>query len=61
MTKTKKRFPDTIFVYKELDGDEEYFVTSDELSSLANLDEDRIVGIYTLKEIKTLQTEVKLV
>lgn len=62
MSKQKwNSMPNIIYIFKDKDGEEEYFIASDNVNNLSDINEDKIIGVYELKEVKTLKTEIKLV
>ena len=44
----KKELPKKLFVYREWDGDELYFMTYETERECADLNEDRLIGVYEL-------------
>jgi hypothetical protein len=56
----KKKLPKVIYVFREVDGDDSYLLCADDVEELSQMGEVRKVGVYELKEEKTLTTKVEL-
>lgn len=54
----KNELPKKLFIYKEWDGDQYYFMCYETERECADLQEDRLVGVYELKEIGTIKVQV---
>lgn len=60
MSKTKS-LPKTIYIRKEIDGDQTYFVAGETAKEHGELTEKIIVGEYKLVQTLEVSTEVKAV
>ena len=58
---SKKGLPKVLYVYKELDGDDYYFVANETLRDCLDLEDKRLVGTYKLVQSQTIAAEVKVV
>jgi hypothetical protein len=47
----QKQFPPKLFVYRDEDGDDVYYIANETERECASLGESRLVGIYELKEV----------
>lgn len=44
-------FPKKLFVYKDFDGDNVYYIANETERQCATLNESRLIGVYELKEV----------
>jgi len=56
----KHKFPDTLYVKKEVDGKSGYFVADESAGSHAFVGEKVRVGIYSLLEVVDIGTAVEM-
>lgn len=56
-----KKLPKTLFVRREVDGDEIFLVAEEAIRSHCDLEEVRIVGKYELVEQVKLTAEIKTI
>ena len=61
MTITKRDFPKKIYVYIDEDGKEKYLIANRTDKECADLNESKLVAIYTLENIGKLETSVLMV
>ena len=57
MAKRKTKYPATLVVKYEEDGDSSYFLSATKIVELAELGEKIEVGVYDLREIRTLSAD----
>lgn len=60
MAITVKDFPKKVYIYLDQDGKEKWMISSKSLEECASLDEDRLVGVYTLEKVGKALTSVVL-
>jgi len=58
MAKKKLEFPTELFVYMDEDRGDVYFVASETERECASIYEDRIVGIYDLREVGKVSVNI---
>ena len=56
-----KALPKTVYIRREIDGDESYLVSEETMRAQTDLTEKRIVGKYTLVQTFEVTAEVKTV
>lgn len=59
MAKKKAEFPETVYVAREFDGKDPYFVAEDDISDHADLAGDTRVAVYKLVEVVTVKVKVE--
>lgn len=56
-----KKYPKTIFVYRDNEGTEdEFFMVCEKIEEAAEVDNSRIVGVYELKQTGTVTATVNI-
>ena len=56
-----KKYPKTIFVYRDNEGTEdEFFMVCEKIEEAAELNKSRIIGLYELKGTGLVKTKVEL-
>lgn len=58
---TMKKMPKTLYVRRDVDGEDEFLVAAEQIRDHCDLEEDRIVGEYELVEHLKVSTEVKAI
>ena len=58
MAKKQEAFPKKLFVYREQDGSDSYLLCFESERECADINEERLVGVYELKEVGNLSVEV---
>jgi len=61
MSVTKKDFPKRIYTYIEEDKDGKYLIACREDKEAADMNESRLVGIYTLENVGKMEVSVLMV
>jgi hypothetical protein len=54
----REQFPAKLFVYKDPDGYRMYYIANETERECASLDENRIIGVYELKEVGEIRANV---
>lgn len=61
MAVTKKDFPKRIYIYIDEDRDGKYLIACREDKEAADMNEARLVGIYTLENVGKMEVSVLMV
>lgn len=56
----KKKYPNTIFVKREQDGNDSYLLAHEEVTDAAEVGADVEVAVYTFSKVAKLKTRVTL-
>lgn len=51
-------YPDLIYIQKQKDGEDEYFIAHEFPNDAAEIGEEIQIAVYELKEIKIVKTEI---
>lgn len=60
MSKKKNRLPATLYVRKEEDGDEYYFIAGEMIDAIVEAEGTTLVGVYSLLESDSYKKVVTL-
>lgn len=58
--KSWSKFPESIYVAWEEDGERGYLAAAESFSPFAEIDEDRLVAVYKLVEVKKVKAKATL-
>jgi hypothetical protein len=61
MSISKKDFPGRIYIYIEEDKDGKYLIACREENEAADMNEPRLVGIYTIENVVKMEVSVHMV